>query len=119
MAGRILGIARIKADGELLESLEGAELTLGGEVPNEEKVGHRYYGTTYKTEPGRVKCTIVWKNETPIEMLRTFFDGVVLWEGDQGITYKISNATIKGSLVAKDGSGEVDVEFVGNPAVLQ
>lgn len=119
MSGRILGIARIKVDGELLESLPGAELTFGGEVVNEVKSGFDVYGSTYKVEPGRVKCTIVWKNETPIEMLRTLFQGTVLWEGDHGVTYKISNASIMGSLVAKDESGEVDLELVGKPAVKQ
>lgn len=118
MAGKISGIARIKMDGELLESLPGAELDLGG-VEREMKTGHRVYGYTEKVMPSVLTCSIVWKNETPIEDIRKLTDGLILFESDNGITYKVSNAVCTKTVKVKDESGEVALEFGGDPAEPQ
>lgn len=119
MSGRIAGIARIKVNGELLESIPGAEIEFGGEVVKDMKKGHRVYGPTYEVVPSKVTCSVVWKNETPIEDFRTLFQGVILFEVDNGITYKCSNMYLMGSPKAKDDSGEIDLEFQGDPAKKQ
>lgn len=115
MAGKISGIARIKVDGELLESLPGAELDLGG-FERELKSGHRVYGHTEKIVPSMLTCTIVWKNETPLETLRDTIGGVITFESDNGKKYKCSNMALLKTIKVKDESGEVPLEFGGDPA---
>lgn len=115
---KIAGIARIKANGELLESLPGAELDIGG-FERELKSGHAVYGHVEKVMPSSVTCTIVWKFETPVEKLRDMVDGVILYEADNGVTYKISNAVLTKTIKLKDESGEVTLEFGGDPAKKQ
>ena len=63
---KITGIARIKVNGELLESMPGAELDLGG-YERTESVGHRVYGYTEKVMPSVLTCTFPWKAGAPIE----------------------------------------------------
>lgn len=115
---KITGIARIKMDGELLESMPGAELDLGG-FEREEKTGHRLYGYTEKLMPAVLTCQIPWKAGAPIEAIRSLTDGVVLFESDAGETYKFSNAFTSSTVKVKDEDGMVDVEIKGDPAKLQ
>lgn len=115
---KIAGIARITMDGELLESLPGAELDLGGKE-REMVSGHSVYGYKEKVVPAMLTCTIVWKNETPVEEIRDHVDGLILFEADNGITYKVSNSVCTKTVKVKDESGEVTLEFGGNPAKAQ
>ena len=115
---KLAGIARIKVNGELLQSLPGASLDLGG-FERELKSGHAVYGHTEKVMPAMVTCTIVWANATPIEDLRNAVDSTITFEADNGITYKISNAVCTKTVKVKDGDGEVELEFGGDPAKKQ
>lgn len=115
---KITGIARIKVDGELLESIPGAELDLGG-YERELKSGHRVYGYTEKVKPSDLQCTIVWKNVTPLEDLRNTVDGLITFESDVGKTYQIENAVILETPKVKDESGECPLHFGGDPAKEQ
>lgn len=112
---KLTGIARITANGELLESMPGAELDLGGKE-REMKSGHRVYGHTEKVVPSTLTCVIVWKNGTPIEDLRDIIDGVIIFESDIGESYSMENAVTTKTVKVKDESGEVNLEFMGDPA---
>lgn len=115
---KILGIARIKVNGELLESMPGAELDMGG-FAREQKSGFKVYGFTEKVMPSKLTCKIVWKFETPIEDLRTMVDGLITFEGDIGVTYQIANAVLLNPPKGADEKGEVDLEFGGDAAEKQ
>lgn len=115
---KLAGIARIKVNGELLQSLPGAELDLGG-FERELKSGYAVYGHTEKVMPSVLTCTIVWGNATPIEDLRNAVDSTITFEADIGVTYKVSNAVCTKTVKVKDESGEVTLEFGGDPAKKQ
>lgn len=114
---KITGIARIKVDGELLESLPGAELDLGG-MERDAKTGHRVYGYTEKVTPSTLTCSFPWKAGAPIEALRNMTEAVITFESDVGETYKVSNAFTSATLKVKDDDGEVPLEMKGDPAQL-
>lgn len=114
----ITGIARIKVNGELLESKPGAELDLGGKE-RELRSGHRVYGYSEKVMPAVLTCTFYWKAGAPIEAIRNLTEGLVTFESDVGETYQISNATTLKTVKVKDETGEVDVEIGGDAAELQ
>jgi hypothetical protein len=110
---KINGIVRIMVDGNLLESKDGAELDLGGEERTLE-TGFQVYGFTEKIMPSGLTCEIVWKAGTPIEVLRAIVDGVINFEGDNGITY-----TCDGMVLLKPPKLKgplIPLEFGGNPA---
>lgn len=111
---QILGIARIKVNAKLLESLPGASIELGGLVVKEIKRGHRNYGPVYEFVPGTLKCTIVAKLDSPIEEVRSLIEGVIVFQGDNGLTYKASRMYLKGTPTLKDGDGEMELEFEGD-----
>lgn len=112
---QILGTARIKLNGELLETLPGATMEMGGRVVKDLVTGHRVYGPRYEVQPGKLTCTIPAKESTPIEAIRALFEGVCLFEADNGFTYKMSRAYLMGSPKMKDGDGEIELEFAGDP----
>lgn len=115
---KITGIARIKVNGELLESMPGAELDLGG-YERTEQTGHRLYGYTEKLMPAVLTCTFPWKAGAPIEAIRNLVEGVVLFESDAGETYRVSNAFNSTTVKVKDEDGEVSCELKGDPAEQQ
>lgn len=112
---KITGVVRITINGELLESLPEAELDLGGDA-NESVTGHRRYGHRSKVMPSKLTCTIVWKAGSPIKDLRELVDGTGVFESDVGEAYTVDNLTIMNPPVLKGGSGEVPLEFEGDPA---
>jgi hypothetical protein len=112
---KISGIVRIKVNGELLESVEGATLDVGG-FERELMSGHRVYGHKEKIIPSVLACKIVWKFETPIETLRNLIDGLATFESDNGITYQINNLVCT---KPPKLDSEIDWEFGGDPAEPQ
>lgn len=112
---QITGVVRITIDGELLESLPDAELDLGGDS-TKSVMGHKRYGHTVEVMPSKLTCTIVWKSITPLEKLRGLIDGTAIFESDAGMSYTVDNCTLTKPPVLKGGSGEVPLEFEGDPA---
>lgn len=112
---QISGVARIKVDSELLESLPGATLRLGG-VNRKPKTGHRVYGFSEEVVQSEVEVTIVRKNGTPIEKLRKATASLITFEEDIGKVYMIANAVLENPPELTDGEGEVKLKFFGDPA---
>ncbi len=98
-----------------METLPEAELDLGGPA-TESVMGHRRYGSREKIMPSKLTCTMVWKAGAPIEDLRKLRDGTAVFESDVGESYTVDNMDIVNPPVLKGGSGEVPLEFEGDPA---
>ena len=118
MSGKISGVARIKIDGELTESMPGAELDIGG-FKREMVAGHTVYGYTEKVMPSELTMKIVWKNGTPIETFRNLTAGLITFESDNGVTYQISNCVCLDPPKLTDDKGEISLKFGGDAAEAQ
>jgi hypothetical protein len=112
---KLAGVVRVSANGELLETLPEAKLMLGGEE-NETVSGHRVYGARGKIVPSKLSITLVWKNGSPIETLRNMRDGTAVFEADIGEAYTVDGLNPTTTPEITGGSGEVTMEFEGNPA---
>lgn len=110
------GIVFIKVNGELLQSLPGARLKLGG-YKNNPRVGHRFYGTSQSVETSELECTMPYNQATPIEDLRNLADAVATFETDTGIVYTISQVSTMESLELTDGEdATLSLKLQGAPA---
>lgn len=117
MAGKVSGIARIKVNADLLESLPGAELDLGG-FKRTAVLGHSNYGPREELMPSELTFKIVWRNSTQVETLRNAVDALVTFESDNGQTYQIANAFTAETIKVGDKDNDVSVKMQGDPAVL-
>lgn len=115
---QLTGIAFIKIDGELTQSLPGAKIKLGG-FKRTPKTGHRLYGFHEAVDPAEVELTVAHSSATPVEDWRNKTEAVILFETDTGITYQVSNAFITDTPELTDGEGELSLKFAGEPAEQQ
>ncbi len=115
---QLTGIAFIKIDGEMVQSLPGAKIALGGKKRTP-KSGHKLYGYHEAVEPCMVEMSVAHSAATPTEEFRNKVAAVVLFETDTGITYQTSNAFITDPPELTDGEGELSLKFAGEPAEKQ
>lgn len=118
MSQQLTGIAFVKIDGELTQSLPGAKLKLGG-YKRTARVGHTLYGFTESYEAAELELTVVHSAATPTEDFRDKVDAVILFETDTGVTYQVGNAFITDTPELSDGEGELTLKFAGKAAEVQ
>lgn len=115
MAGKLTGRAFIRVDGDLLPTLEGAKINIGG-LEREEVLGNEVLGFTEKPVAATVECTIAHSAATDLVALRNITDATVTFETDTGITYMVAPAWITKPPELTAGGAEVELEFKGPPA---
>lgn len=112
-----LGIAKIKVDGDLVESLPGASIDIGG-IEREAVLGSfSIHGHTEKIKPAMVECEISVGPDTDLLAIGNWVDVTVLFEADTGQTYVVSNAFNTVTPKATEGEGgKVAIALMGDPA---
>lgn len=110
----LIGVAAITAGGLKLDTKKGASLKLGGTKNNPEVYGSKVYPTA-EIVPAELDCDIPSTAQAPIEQLRSMVDAVIVFEGDNGIRYQVSNACVADALELKSGEG-IKVKMFGDPA---
>lgn len=113
---QVLGRARIKVDGQLLQSHPGATLDLGG-VTRTSVVGNEVYGYSEAAKQSRLECEISLNGQTRLGDLARITDAVITFECDTGQVYVIAGAWIVDPPTVTDGSdGRVPLVFEGPAA---
>lgn len=112
---QLTGIGKIKIDGQLLQTMPGARISLGGFI-NKAKTGHKVYGSCQEVVPSEVECTIAHSAALDDEALRNATNVTILFETDTGVTYQVSSAFVTSLPELTDGEGEMTVTFQGPPA---
>lgn len=112
-----LGIAFVKVDGELLESMPGAKIDIGGKTRSTVLGANAVLGFSETPAPASVECEISIGPKTSLKKLRGITNATITFECDTGQTYVINGAWLEGTLVATSGDGgKVPLKFVGPPA---
>lgn len=112
-----LGKAFIKVNGQLLESMPGATLDIGG-VSRAAVVGaNTVHGFFETPKPAVVSCQISVSKDTKLEDMNTWADVSVTFECDTGQVWVVRQAflTEPPVMTAGDG-GQVPLVFNGPPA---
>ena len=111
-----LGRAYIKVNGNLIESLPGAKLNVGG-VKRNPVVGNTVHGYAEEVVPATVECEISVSGQTKIMDIAKYKQETLTFECDTGQTFVVKDAflTEPPELTAQEG-GKVPLKFAGNPA---
>ncbi len=108
--GRIL----FYVNGALIETLEGAELKLGGINATPENTDQLVTHYVESYENSMVSCTIPINNNTPVEELRNLRNATATFEGDNGIAYNLTGVCSHNAAQWGIKKGGLAGEFFGN-----
>lgn len=115
MAGKLSGRAFVRINGDLLPTLEGAKINVGG-MEREEVIGPTVLGFVEKPVAAVVECNIAHDSTTDLMALREITDATITFETDTGLTYMVAPAWITKPPELTAGGAEVALEFKGPPA---
>lgn len=112
-----LGKAYIKTDGDLLETMPGASIDLGGVNRKVVKGNNKILGHCEEPQEAMVECEIAIGPQTSLARINAMSDVTITFEADTGQTWVVKNAFLTAPCKATDGEGgKVPVKFAGQPA---
>lgn len=110
-------IAYIKVNGELLRTLPGAKLDLGGKVRASVVGASAVHGYSETIKPAMLECEISLTEGYSLEQLRNITDATVTYEADTGQSYVVREAFTTETLNVSAGEGgKVALKMEGQPA---
>lgn len=113
---QVVGQAKIKVDGDTLETKSGATLELGGPVRTAQRGDYQAGAFSEETAESKLTCTLLVKGRTRITSLRDIDNATVTFEADTGQVFIIRNAYLADNIsLAAAGEG-ASVVFQGPPA---
>lgn len=112
-----LGIAYIKIDGALLESMPGASIDLGGVMRTPVIGGNAVLGHSETPKEAVVECQIAVGRGTSLAQLQKITAATITFEADTGQTWIVREAVLAEPPKATAGDGgQVPLKFFGPPA---
>lgn len=113
---QVVGQARVKVDGDTLETKSGATLELGGAVRTAQRGDYQAGAFSEETAESKLTCTLLVKRGTRLTSLRNIDNATITFEADTGQVYIIRNAYLADAIsLAASGEGAT-VVFQGPPA---
>lgn len=110
------GIVRIKLNGDLLETLPGKSLNLGGKTRTDVRPDTGIGGFHETTAPAEIECKVAHRSGTPTEALNALVGATLEFETDTGITFLVPNAYCSEPVQLSDQGEGLTVKFMGDPA---
>lgn len=113
---QVTGQARIKIDGDLLDSDGSATLEIGG--AKRESVTGDYSAGAFKesTEPSKLEVTVLNKGDTQIAAYRKITAATVTVEFDNGQSWLIPSGYCADTITLNQADGKAKLVFMGEPA---
>jgi hypothetical protein len=116
MSNRVQGRFLIKANGQMLETLPGASLDIGG-VGRKTMVGaNAVLGFSEEIRQSKVECEIAVKAQTSLAEIGRWSDITVTVESDTGQTWVVSHGWVIDPPTTTDNDGKAKVTIEGPPA---
>lgn len=117
MSGQVFGQAYISVNGELLPSLPGAQLDLGGVERAPVEGDNQVLGFTQKPKAAMLTVDVALKAGMSVAALQNTVDATINFECDSGQVYVVRGAFVTKTLSITGGdNGKVSLEFAGMPA---
>lgn len=111
------GKAFIKLGSDLLESMPGAKLDLGGVTRSPVNGSNKHLGFSEAVKEGMLECEISVGKDTKIEELAKTTNATVIFECDTGQKYMVREAFLTEPPVMTEGDGgKTSLKFAGHPA---
>lgn len=117
MSNQVTGVVRIKIDGELVESKEGAKFSGINMVEREEQMSSDgVAGFSEKPVVPMIECTLIHKASLNLTAIGAITNSTIFFECDTGKVYALYEAWCATALDLTGGGGEVPVTFKGRRA---
>ncbi len=113
---QVLGQARIKVDGDTLDTKPGASLELGGPVRTAQRGDFSASGFSQEETESKLTCTLLIKRGTRVTDLRNIDNATITFQADTGQTYIIRNAYVADGITVTAGGEGAAVVFQGPAA---
>lgn len=115
-----LGKAYIKVDGNLLETMPGASIDIGGVTRNPVVGSNSVHGYAEQVKPSEVDCEISFGPADSLASIAGWNDVTIIFECDTGQVYGVRNAWLVDPPKLTEGEGgKVPLKFNGPPAQEQ
>jgi hypothetical protein len=116
MAGKIIGRAYIRLNGETIDSQNGATLNPGGFTREAVNSDSGYAGYTEKHVNAEISCSVVVTDETDIVKLGAITEATVTFEAGNGAVYVIRRGTVAEPPEYNSGDGTASLKIIGSAA---
>ena len=113
---QVVGQARIKVDGDTLDTDGDSTLELGGPAREAVRGDYQAGGFTEKTAESKLTTKILVKGATRLGALRDIDNATITFEADTGQRFVIRNAYVADVISLSTSDGKADVVFQGPPA---
>ena len=113
---QVLGTAIIRIDGKSIRSKPGAGIELGGFERTEVLADGVMIGYSQKPLPAKITATLAHVSSAQYGKMRDMTDVSLVFECDNGARYTVQSAFLVRPPKITGDSGEVEVEFMGQPA---
>lgn len=115
MTGKLFGRATIRADGQYLQTFEGATLDPGGVKRTPRPGANSAGGFTESMEPSKIECDVMMATGVSIASIQAIGDGTITFECDTGQTYVVNHGYCADP-PQLGGEGKLKCVFGGPPA---
>ncbi len=119
MAGnpnQVVGQARIKCDGDTLDTDGESTLEIGGPVREAVRGDYQAGSFSEKTAESKLTAKILVKRGTSLTALRAIDNATITMQTDTGQTFIIRNAYVADVVSFSTSDGKADLVFQGPPA---
>ncbi len=114
---KLTGIVKILADGISLRAKDGAKIDIGGYEREAQYADGVLIGYTEKPIAATVTATLVHDATADLIKIRDMVNVTLIFKTDTGVSYTVRGAFCTKMPTLTGGNGEVEVEFMGNPAI--
>lgn len=113
MAGKIIGRAYIRLNGQTIDSMNGATLNIGGETREPVNSDSGYAGYTGKEVNSEITCDVVVTDETDLTALAAITEATVTFESGNGAVYVIRRGTVAEPPEYNSADGTASLKIFG------
>lgn len=113
---QVVGQARIKVDGDTLDTDGESTLELGGPVREAQRGDYQAGAFSEKTAESKLTVKILVKRGTSLTALRDIDNATIDFRTDTGQSFLIRNAYVAEVVSLSTSDGKADVVFQGPPA---
>lgn len=113
---QVFGQARIKVDGETIDTKPGASLELGGPVRSAQRGDYNAGSFSEETTESKLTATLQVKRGTRVTDIRNIDNATITFQADTGQTYIVRNGYCADGITVTSGGEGAAVVFQGPPA---
>ena len=115
--GQILGEVTIRANGKQLKTKVGVVLNPGGYTRTQHNGPGKSWGKSRKYVGPSIQMVIAADEDVDVMEINAMENVTLTWEGDNGVSYMMTNSSTNEPATLREDSGDIDATFFGDKTV--